>query len=505
METRDARWLALMVLCAGTLMTILDGTIVTVALPSIRSDLGFSQSSLAWVGNAYLIAFGGLLLLAGRLGDLAGRKRMFVAGLAVFTAASLWCGLSGGQAMLIVARFVQGAGGAMTTAVVLGMVVSMFPEPVLRARAIGVYAFAGAAGASVGVLAGGIITQAVNWHWIFFVNVPLGVAAIAAAARLIRPDRGIGLRAGADADAAGAVLVTGGLMLGVDTVVETTRYGWTSARTLAFAAVAAALLGGFVWRQATAARPLLPLRVFRSRDVAAANVVQALMVAGMLGFQFVLPLYLRRVLGYSPAATGLAFLPITVAIAAISLGVAPRLNTRFGARAMLLASLPLLAAGLALLTRVSGHESFATGLLPVLVLLGIGAGLALPAVMTLVMSVVSAEDSGVISGLANTTQQVGGALGVAVAATLATWRTSLLLAEGRPAAPALTAGYHLAFGVGAALVVAALAVAVALLRPARPAAPAPAQASPAEASPAQATRGDRELCPAQSSGSASSG
>jgi len=498
MRTRDARWLALTVLCAGTLMTILDGTIVTVALPSIRSDLGFSQSSLAWVVNAYMIAFGGLLLLAGRLGDLAGRKRMFVAGLAVFTAASLWCGLSGSQAMLIVARFVQGAGAAMTTAVVLGMVINMFPEPALRARAIGVYSFAGAAGASVGVLAGGIITQAVNWHWIFFVNVPLGVAAIAAAARLIAPDRGIGLRAGADA--AGAVLVTGGLMLGVDTVVETTRYGWASPRTLAFAAVSAALLGGFVWRQATAARPLLPLRVFRSRDVAAANVVQALMVAGMLGFQFVLPLYLRRVLGYSPAATGLAFLPITVAIAAVSLGAAPRLNTRFGARAMLLASLPLLAAGLALLTRVSGHERFATGLLPVLLLLGIGAGLALPAVMTLVMSATSAEDTGVISGLANTTQQVGGAVGVAVAATLATWRTSLLLAEGRPAAPALTAGYHLAFGVGAALVVAALLVAVALLRPARPAAPAPAQASPAEAA-----REDRELCPAQSSGSASSG
>jgi EmrB/QacA subfamily drug resistance transporter len=491
MRTRDARWLALTVLCAGTLMTILDGTIVTVALPSIRSDLGFSQSSLAWVVNAYMIAFGGLLLLAGRLGDLAGRRRMFVAGLAVFTAASLWCGLSGSQAMLIVARFVQGAGAAMTTAVVLGMVINMFPEPALRARAIGVYSFAGAAGASVGVLAGGIITQAVNWHWIFFVNVPLGVAAIAAAARLIAPDRGIGLRAGADA--VGAVLVTGGLMLGVDTVVETTRYGWASARTLAFAAVSAALLGGFVWRQATAARPLLPLRVFRSRDVAAANAVQALMVAGMLGFQFVVPLYLRRVLGYSPAATGLAFLPITVAIAAVSLGVAPRLNTRFGARAVLLASLPLLAAGLALLTRVSGHERFATGLLPVLLLLGIGAGLALPAVMTLVMSVTSAEDTGVISGLANTTQQVGGAVGVAIAATLATWRTSLLLAEGRPAAPALTAGYHLAFGVGAALVVAALVVALTLLRPARPAAPAPAQASPAEAA-----REDRELCPAPS-------
>jgi MFS family permease len=375
----------------------------------------------------------------------------------------------------------------MTTAVVLGMVVSMFPEPALRARAIGVYSFAGAAGASVGVLAGGIITQVVNWHWIFFVNVPFGVAAIVAAARLIEPDRvqgrGIsggvwggrppgastGLRAGADA--VGAVLVTAGLMLGVDTVVETTRYGWASGRTLAAGAVAAALLSGFAWRQAAAARPLLPLRVLRSRDVAAANVVQFLMVAGMLGFQFVLPLYLRGVLGYSPAATGLAFLPITVVIAAVSLAVAPRLNTRFGARAVLLASLPLLAAGLALLTRVSGHESFAPGLLPVLVLLGIGAGLALPAVMTLVMSVTSAEDSGVVSGLANTTQQVGGAVGVAVAATLATWRTSMLLADGRPAGPALTAGYHLAFGVGAGLIVAALAVALALLRPAAPSEP----------------------------------
>ncbi len=498
--TRDARWLALAVLCAGTLMTILDGTIVTVALPSIQKDLGFSQSGLAWVVNAYLIALGGLLLLAGRLGDLAGRKRVFIAGVAVFTAASLWCGLSGDQAMLITARFAQGIGGAMTTAVVLGMVITMFPEPALRAKAIGVYSFAGAAGASVGVLAGGLLTQVVGWHWIFFVNVPLGVAAIAAASRLIEPDRGVGLRAGADA--AGALLVTGGLMLGVDTVVETTRYGWASGHTIISGAVAAALLGGFVWRQATAARPLLPLRVFRSRDVAAANIVQALMVAGMLGFQFVVPLYLRRVLGYSPAETGLAFLPITVGIATVSLAVAPRLNTRFGARATLLASLPLLAVGLALLTRAGEHERFITGLLPVLTLLGIGAGLALPAVMTLVMSVVSADDTGVVSGLANTTQQVGGAVGVAVAATLATWRTGLLLDSGHAAGPALTAGYHLAFGAGAAMIVAALAVAVALLRPAAP----PAQASATQTSPAEAPAPeDRELCRAQSSGSASSG
>ncbi len=308
---RDPRWLALVVLCAGTLMTILDGTIVTVALPSIQKDLGFSQSSLAWVVNAYMIPFGGLLLLAGRAGDLGGRKRVFVAGLGVFTAASLWCGLSASQAMLITARFAQGVGGAMTTAVVLGMVITMFPEPRLQAKAIGVYSFAGAAGASVGVLAGGVITQAINWHWIFFVNVPLGIAAMALAIRVVEPDRGIGLAAGADA--LGALLVTAGLMLGVATIVGTTRYGWVSGHTLGSGAVAAVLLGGFVVRQATAARPLLPLRMFRSRNVSGANLVQALMVAGMLGFQFVVPLYLRRVLGYSPAQTGLSFLPVTVA------------------------------------------------------------------------------------------------------------------------------------------------------------------------------------------------
>jgi EmrB/QacA subfamily drug resistance transporter len=492
---RDPRWLALIVLCAGTLMTILDGTIVTVALPSIQKDLGFSQASLAWVVNAYMIAFGGLLLLAGRAGDLGGRKRVFVAGLAVFTAASLWCGLSASQAMLIVARFAQGIGGAMTTAVVLGMVITMFPEPRLQARAIGVYSFAGAAGASVGVLAGGVITQAVNWHWIFFVNLPLGIAAIAAATRVIEPDRGIGLAAGADA--AGAVLVTAGLMLGVDTIVGTARYGWASGRTIVTGSVAAVLLAGFVARQATAARPLLPLRVFRSRGVSGGNASQALMVAGMLGFQFVVPLYLRRVLGYSPARTGLSFLPITVAIAAVSLGVAPRLTTRFGPRGVLLAALPMLAAGLALLARVSGHERFATGLLPVLVLLGVGAGLALPAVMMLVMSAATPEDSGVVSGLANTTQQVGGAVGVAIMATLATSRSNNLLASGSALGPALLAGYHLAFAVGAGMIVAALAVAAAVLRPPRPRAAPPRRRTPACRATDRGPQPAADPCPAR--------
>ena len=479
---RDPRWLALVVLCAGTLMTILDGTIVTVALPSIQKDLGFSQSSLAWVVNAYLIAFGGLLLLSGRFGDLLGRKTVLMAGLAVFTFASLLCGVAWSQETLVAARFIQGIGGAMTSAVILGMIVTMFPEPREQAKAIGVFSFVAAAGASIGLLAGGVLTQAINWHWIFFVNVPLGIAAMALAIRVVEPDRGIGLAAGADA--LGALLVTAGLMLGVATIVGTTRYGWVSGHTLGSGAVAAVLLGGFVVRQATAARPLLPLRILRSRNVSGANLVQALMVAGMLGFQFVVPLYLRRVLGYSPAQTGLSFLPVTVAIAAISLGLAPRLNTRFGPRAMLLSSLPMLAAGLALLTRASGHERFATSLLPVLVLLGIGAGLALPAVMTLVMSAVRPEDSGVVSGLANTTQQVGGAVGVAVAATLATWRSDVLLASGHAPGPALLAGYHLAFGVGAGMIVAALAVAVAVLRPRVLSSSRPRAASPARRTPA---------------------
>ena len=468
---KDPRWLALMVLCAGTLIIILDGTIVTVALPSIQRDLGFSQSGLAWVVNAYLIAFGGLLLLAGRLGDLAGRKRIFITGLAVFTVASLACGLSASQPMLVIARFAQGIGGALATAVALGMLITMFPEPPLRAKAIGGYSFAGAAGASVGVLAGGLITQAVSWHWIFYVNVPVGAAAIAAAARVIEPDEGIGLRAGIDV--ADAVLVIAGLMLGVGAIVGITRYGWAGPRTLGFAAAAVVLLAGFAWRQATAARPLLPLRIFRSRDVTGANVVQALMVAGMLGFQFILPLYLRRVLHYGPAETGLAFLPITVAIAAVSLAAAPRLITRFGARAMLLVSLPLLAIGLALLSQTSGQVRYATGLMPLLALFGIGAGLALPAVTTLVMSAVTPGDSGVASGLANMTQQAGGAAGVAVAATLATWRTETLIGTGHPAHlpfplhSALAAGYHLAFGVAAGLIAVALAVAAAVLTPRR--------------------------------------
>jgi EmrB/QacA subfamily drug resistance transporter len=456
------RWLALVVLCAGFLMIILDQTVVNVALPSIQSDLGFSQSSLAWVVNAYLIAFGGLLLLSGRIGDLIGRKRVFLSGLGVFTAASLLCGLSGSQVMLIAARFVQGIGGAMTSAVILGMIVTMFPEPRERMRAFGVYSFTAAAGGSIGLLAGGILTQAINWHWIFFVNLPIGVAAAVMAARLIESDRGIGL--GEGADVVGAILVTAALMLGVYTIVGAADHGWSSGHTIGFGAVAIALLAAFLTRQARAARPLLPLRIFRSRSVSGANLVQALMVAGLFGMFFLGALYLQRVLRYGAVEVGLAFLPVAAVIAALSLGFSARLTSRFGARAVLLPGLVLILVGLALLTRVPVHGGYLVDLFPSMLLLGVGAGLSFPALMTLAMSEATPSDSGLASGLVNTTAQVGGALGLAVLATFSTSRTGNLLAGGQSTASALTGGYHLAFGIGAALIAAAIVLAVTVLR-----------------------------------------
>jgi EmrB/QacA subfamily drug resistance transporter len=461
-ENPDTRRPALIALCAGMLMVILDQTIVNVALPSIQDDLGFSQSGLAWVVNAYLIAFGGLLLLAGRLGDLLGRKRVFLAGLAVFTLASLLCGLSDSQGMLVVARFVQGAGGAMASAVILGMIVTMFPEPVERAKAIGVYAFVASAGASIGLLAGGVLTQALSWHWVFFVNLPIGLAAAIAAVRLLDADAGLGLRAGADV--AGALLVTVSLMLGVYTIVGAGEHGWGSARTLGLGAVALALLAGFAAREATAARPLLALRILRSRNVSGANLVQMLMVAGMFGMFFLGVLYLQRVLGYDALEVGLAYLPVSVGIGVLSLGFSARLNTRFGARAVLVAALALLAGGLALFARLPVHGAYLPDLLPAMLLLGVGGGLAFPAIMTLAMSGATAADAGLASGLVNTTQQIGGALGLAVLTTLAGSRTEHLTAAGDGVPAALTGGYHLAFEVGGALLVAALVLAATVLR-----------------------------------------
>jgi EmrB/QacA subfamily drug resistance transporter len=460
------RWIALYVLCVGMLMIVLDATVVNVALPAIQNDLGFSQSSLAWVVNAYLIAFGGLLLLAGRLGDLISRRGMFLAGIGVFTAASLLCGLAQSQELLVAARFVQGAGGAMTSAVILGMIVTMFPEPREQAKAIGVFAFVASAGGAVGLFVGGVLTQSISWHWIFFVNVPIGIATAMLAGRLIDRDKGIGV--GDGADVSGAVLVTGSLMLGVYTIISpAAEYGWGSGRTLTIGALSLALLAAFVAREATARNPLVPLRIFRSRNVSGANMIQILSVAGMFGMFFLGALYLQRILAYDALQTGLAFMPVTILMGTLSVRYTDRLVMRFGAKKLVLGGLALFMAGLALFAQAPVDGDYVVHILPVMVLLGIGAGLCFPALMTLAMSGATPSDAGLASGLINTTAQVGGALGLAVLATLSASRSDQLIADGESAAAALTSGYHLAFGIGAGLVVVAIAIAGTVLQPER--------------------------------------
>ena len=465
-----SRWIALVVLCTGMLMIVLDMTIVNVALPSIQADLGFSQAGLAWVVNAYLIAFAGLLLLAGRLGDLAGRRDVFLAGLAVFTVASLACGLAVNQGMLIAARFAQGTGGAMTSAVILGMIVTMFPGPREQARAIGVFAFVASAGAAVGLLAGGILTQVLNWHWIFFVNLPVGVITAACTVRVIGRDRGAGLRAGMDVP--GALLITAAMMLAVFTIVDpAAQRGWLAPETLGLAAASLVLLGAFIARQRTARHPLMPLRIFASRNVTGANLVQVLGTAGMFGMFFLGSLYLRQIQGYHPLQIGLAFLPVAVVMGTLSVRYTDRLVMRFGARTLLFPGLGLIAAGLALFAMAPAHSGgYLTYVFPVTLLIGTGAGLCFPALMTLAMSSATAQDAGLASGLVNTTAQIGGALGLAVLATVSASRTNALIGQHRPTAVALTEGYHLAFWIAFGLVVAAIAAAAALLRPQRAAA-----------------------------------
>ncbi|WP_326737678.1 DHA2 family efflux MFS transporter permease subunit [Streptomyces sp. NBC_01022] len=459
--TTRSRRLALGVIATGLLMTVLDGSIVTVAMPAIQNDLGFTPGGLSWVVNAYLIAFGGLLLLSGRLGDLIGRRRMFLAGTAVFTAASVLAGAAGSPALLITARFLQGAGSAMASAVGLGILVTLFTESRERGRAIAVFSFTGAAGASIGQVLGGVLTDAFGWHWIFFINLPIGLAVLLVALRVLPADRGPGLAAGADA--VGAFLVTAGVMLGIYSVVEVESYGWLSLHTIGLGALALALLALFVARQATAPAPLLPLRILASRSVAGANLVQILMVAALFSFQILVALYLQRVLGYGATATGLAMLPAAAVIGAVSLGVSARLSARFGDRNVLLLGLALLIGVLGLLTRLPVHAHYATDLLPVM-FLAAGFGLALPALTTLGMSGAGEADAGLASGLFNTTQQLGMAMGVAVLSTLAASRTDTLLADGSSSAEALTGGYHLAFAVGTGLLATAFLVALAVLR-----------------------------------------
>ena len=461
-----ARWLALAVVCTGSLMNVLDNTIVSVALPSIRQDLGFSPVSLAWVVNAYLLTYGGFLLLGGRLGDLFGYRRLFVGGTALFTLSSLACGLAPAQGYLIAARAVQGFGGAVASAVALSLVVSMFTEPAERAKAMGVFGFIAAGGGSIGVLLGGVLTEWLTWHWIFLVNVPIGVAVCAASLRVLPPGRAAD-RGPRRVDVIGAVLVTAALMLAVYAVVNASQAGWLSGRTVGVLGLSAVLLVVFGVVEMRVSSPLLPLRVFRVPNLAAANAIGVLWAAAMFALFFLTTLYLQLVLHYSPLQVGLAFLPANLIMGAFSVGISARLVGRFGIRRPLSAGLLLAAAGLLLLARapVGGH--FAPDVLPAIVLLGIGTGMAFNPVMLAAVGDADPGESGLASGVLNTSLMMGGALGLAVLASVAASRTHHLLAARAGQLSALTGGYHAAFLVGALFAAVAALLSAALLHPAR--------------------------------------
>ena len=459
-DTRT-RWLALYVLCLGSLMIVLDVTIVNVALPSIREDLGFSETSLAWVVNGYLLTYGGFLLLGGRLGDLFGHRRLFLAGISLFTLASLACGLATTQWFLVAARTVQGIGGAVASAVALSLMMTLFTEPGERAKAMGIFGFVAAGGGSIGVLLGGVLTNSLDWHWIFLVNAPIGVLVVLLSLRLLPATPG--LAANGRLDLGGAITVTGSLMLAVYAIVNGNQVGWTSARTLGLLAAAAALLVAFLSIEGRVAAPLMPLRLFRLRSVAASNVVGVLWSAAMFAAFFLSALYLQLVLGYRPLQVGLAFLPTNLIMGAFSIGLSAKLVIRFGNRVPLATGLLLAAAGLVLFARAPVGGSFVADVLPGMILLGVGAGMAFNPVLLAAMSEVEPAEAGLASGVVNTAFMMGGALGLAALASVAASRSDTLRASGDGARAALTGGYHAAFLVGAVFAVLGAAVAGAFL------------------------------------------
>ncbi len=454
------RWYALVVLCLGSLMIVLDTTIVNVALPSIRADLHFSQTSLAWVVNAYLLTFGGFLMLGGRFGDLFGHRRLFVAGIGLFSLASLTCGLAPDQGFLIAARAVQGFGGAVVSAVSLSLMMVLFVEPADRAKAMGVFGFVAAAGGSIGVLLGGVLTDVLDWHWIFLVNVPIGAAVCLCSLRLLPAGGGGRGRL----DVAGALAVTAGTMLAVYAIVGAGNAGWLSAQTLGLLAGALVLLAGFAVVESRVPAPLMPLALVRLRNLATANLIGILWAAAMFAWFFLSALYLQLVLGYSPLRVGLAFLPANLIMGAFSLGLSAKLVMRFGLRFPIAFGLGTAGVGLALFARapVGGH--FAADVLPSMILLGVGAGMALNPVLLAAMSDVDEQDAGVASGIVNTSLMLGGAIGLAVLASIASSRTNSLLHAGQGHLSALDGGYQLAFLVGAVFAIAAAALAATRLR-----------------------------------------
>ena len=457
------RWVALAVVCMGQLMMVLDATIVNVALPSMQRDLGFSQANLAWVIDAYMIAFGSFLLLAGRLGDLLGRKRMFLTGLVVFTLASVACGVADSQVLLIGARFVQGLGGAVASAAVLALLVTEFSEPHERAIAMSVYTFIIASGGSIGLLAGGVLTQAVSWHWIFFINVPIGILTFVLGRFLINETARIGL--GRGIDVVGSLLVTVALMLIVYAIVKVTEYGWLSAHTLGFGGAGLALLAVFVAVESRLANPMFPLRILRVPGLAASSVVRGFLVTGMFSTFLLGVLYLQHVHGYGALETGLAFLPLTLMLGLLSLGVTARLMERFGATRVLLAGLVSITGALLLLARIPAHAAYIPAIFGPFTLLGLGAGLSFLPLTSIAMADVPIADAGLASGIVNASLQISAAIGIAALGTVAAERTQVLTGLGQQHLQALTGGFHLAWAIGAAAVAVGALVTLVWLRP----------------------------------------
>jgi EmrB/QacA subfamily drug resistance transporter len=457
------RWIALAVLCLGQLMMVLDSTIVNVALPSIQHDLGFSQGNLTWVLDGYLITFGGFLLLAGRLGDLVGRKRVFLSGLVLFTVASVLCGIADSQGLLIGARLLQGVGGAVASSVILAIIVTEFPEKAEQAKAMGLYAFVSAGGGSIGLLAGGALTQSLDWHWIFFVNVPIGIVAFALGSRLIVENEGIGLKGGVDWF--GSVLITLATMAGAFAIVKSSEYGITSARTLGVGGGALVLLAAFLWLESRLENPIMPLRILRLRALMGSSLVRGFLITGMFSAFFLGSLYLEHVLGYDAISTGLAFMPLTIAIAVMSMGVSARIVERFGAVNTLAAGLVGIIAGLVLLATQGVHASYFPGLFFAFLALGLGAGASFLPLLTIGMSDAPKRDAGLASGIVNVSVQLFGAIGLATLGTIATDHTKALSSSGQALTSALTGGYHLAYIVGAVCVAVGILAAFVTLRP----------------------------------------
>jgi EmrB/QacA subfamily drug resistance transporter len=457
------RWIALGVLCLGQLMMVLDATIVNVALPAIQRELHFTQANLTWVIDGYLITFGGFLLLAGRFGDLVGRKKVFLSGLALFVGASILCGLADSEALLISARLIQGVGGAIASSVILAIIVTEFPEKAEQAKAMGVYAFVSAGGGSIGLLAGGALTQSLSWHWIFFVNVPIGAFALLLGWMLIEENEGIGLAGGVDV--LGSALITLATMFGAFAIVKSSEYGLLSPRTLGAGGVSLALLGAFLALEARVANPIMPLRILRLRTLMGSSLVRGLLVTGMFSAFFLGALYLERVLGYDAIDTGLAFMPLTLAIAAMSLGISARAVARFGSVQTLTAGLGGIVIGLVLLALQGVHASYFPGLFFAFLALGLGAGASFLPLLMIGMADAPARDAGLASGIINVSVQLFGAIGLATLGTIATDRTQALSADGYRLTSALTGGYHLAYVVAAVFVALGILAAFLLLRP----------------------------------------